>query len=200
MRGMGATECRQAPDDLSAVPEGLLGGFELHVYLGDRAGASKELDAGEGHLEQIVQMMGGAGGELPSGLEGPGTDQVGLGAREVLIGPLYVLIEPGVLKDERRVIGEGLGEGNLVIAKETPLAIPDGEGPDHTVLDPKGDSEDRPIRALRNPRSESRGEGHARVHQQVWGRDRLALGDGDAGDAGAPGEDNVLAQDGGDIR
>src|SRR5215470_16732062 len=124
MRGMGATECRQAPDDLSAVPEGLLGGFELHVYLGDRAGASKELDAGEGHLEQIVQMMGGAGGELPSGLEGPGTDQVGLGAREVLIGPLYVLIEPGVLKDERRVIGEGLGEGNLVIAKETPLAIP----------------------------------------------------------------------------
>ena len=71
-------------------------------------------------------MMRGPGGELPGSLEGSGADQVGLGAGEVLIGLLHVLIEPGILEDQRRVIGEGLGQGNLVVGEEAPLAIPDG--------------------------------------------------------------------------
>ena len=144
------------------------------VRAAERAGRHAE------PLEHVVQLERGV--DLAR--------QLGEGLR---LAPalLAVLEQAGVLERERRVVGEGLRQADLVAVEAPALHVADGDRADGGALDQERHRQDRAVGRLLDPRVERGRQRDPRIGQDVRRDDRPALADGEPHRAGVLGEHDV---------
>ena len=95
-----------------------------------------------------------------------------------------LVVEPGVLEGQRRLVGERLGEAGLRLVEAAPRAVADDEGAEQSVLAEQRDGEQRAVRLARHPGAHVLGVGDPRIGEGVVGGDGPALADREPGDPG----------------
>ncbi len=103
--------------------------------------------------------------------------------------PGHVVEELDALQHQRGLIGEGLGQANLVLAEDSAFARADRERADHPVLDEQRQRQDRAVRGPLEALEDGGVVTDARVLEEVGRGDRPALAHREPDGAGPLRED-----------
>ena len=165
----------------------LRGGLGRAVHERARQAAGRLVEHPHGHGGRVEEPRHRRGDVVQHllHLERRGDEAVHLLQGGEAVGVLArLVVEPGVLEGQRRLVGERLGEAGLRLVEAAPRAVADDEGAEQSVLAEQRDGEQRAVRLARHPGAHVLGVGDPRIGEGVVGGDGPALADREPGDPG----------------
>ena len=186
-----AAEGQELPRDVGRAVRGALDDLDLAPARVVGAQLAHEHDApARNHGDEVVEVVSDTAGQTADRLHLLGLQELLLGHRELVVGRAKLLVEPRVVHRDGRVVGERLGEIDLLVRIDP--AVADHERPDRGAPHHQRDREGGPILRPLDVGAESILERDAWIRQDVGalhgspGLERHGHRPGRAGNVPAP--------------